>query len=209
MLTIPSETNSVDDDPDVRLMLRAKEGDETAFAKLVRDYHDRLVRVLANLLNSKEDAEDLAQETFLRIYKARHGYQPTARFSTWLFRIAGNLARNFRRDNGRRKEFALNVHESGPQSLRPSEQFPADKSGLMPARQFDKMEMRLLVQSALATLNEHQRIAVLLHKFEEMSYTEIAAALDMTPGAVKSLLSRARDNLRSKLEPYLRKGALS
>jgi RNA polymerase sigma-70 factor (ECF subfamily) len=84
----------------------------------------------------------------------------------------------------------------------------ADKSGLMPARQFDKTEVCSMVQAALATLNEKQRMAVLLHKFEEMSYTDIAAALDMTPAAVKSLLSRARDNLREKLEPYVRQGTL-
>jgi RNA polymerase sigma-70 factor (ECF subfamily) len=189
-------------------MLRAKQGDETAFTQLVMNYQDRLVGVLAHMLQNKEAAEDLAQEVFLRIYRARHGYEPTAKFSTWLFRIANNLANNLRRDKGRHKEAVLAVNDSGPLGPRPGERMIAEKSGLMPARQFDKNEMCAMVQAALATLNEKQRMAVLLHKFEEMSYTDIAAALEMTPAAVKSLLSRARDNLRETLEPYIRQGTL-
>jgi RNA polymerase sigma-70 factor (ECF subfamily) len=203
-----TDENPVLRDPDVRLMLRAKQGDETAFTQLVTNYQDRLVGVLAHMLQNKEAAEDLAQEVFLRIYRARHGYEPTAKFSTWLFRIANNLANNLRRDTGRRKETLLNVHDSGPLGPRPGERLIAEKSGLMPARQFDKSEMCSMVQAALATLNENQRMAVLLHKFEEMSYSDIAATLETTPTAVKSLLSRARDNLREKLEPYVRQGTL-
>ena len=203
-----TDDNPVLRDPDVRLMLRAKQGDQTAFTQLVTNYQDRLVGVLAHMLQNKEAAEDLAQEVFLRIYRARHGYEPTAKFSTWLFRIANNLANNLRRDSGRRREIALNVNDSGPLGPRPGERLVAEKSGLMPTRQFDKSEMCTMVQAALATLNEKQRMAVLLHKFEEMSYTDIAAALDMTPAAVKSLLSRARDNLREKLEPYVKQGTL-
>ena len=205
--------NGIDDnpvlrDPDVRLMLRAKEGDHAAFTQLVSNYQDRLVGVLTHMLQNKEAAEDLAQEVFLRIYRARHGYEPTAKFSTWLFRIANNLANNLRRDSGRRKEIALNVNDSGPLGPRPGERLIAEKSGLMPARQFDKREVCSMVQAALATLNEKQRMAVILHKFEEMSYTDIAAALEMTPAAVKSLLSRARENLREILEPYVKQGIL-
>ena len=203
-----TDDNPVLRDPDVRLMLRAKQGDQTAFTQLVTNYQDRLVGVLAHMLQNKEAAEDLAQEVFLRIYRARHGYEPTAKFSTWLFRIANNLANNLRRDSGRRREIALSVNDSGPLGPRPGERMIAEKSGLMPTRQFDKSEMCSMVQAALATLNEKQRMAVLLHKFEEMSYTDIAAALDMTPAAVKSLLSRARDNLREKLEPYVKQGTL-
>jgi RNA polymerase sigma-70 factor (ECF subfamily) len=195
-------------DPEVRLMLRAKDGDETAFADLVTSYQHRLIGVLAHLLGDAATAEDVAQEVFLRIHQARRGYEPTARFSTWLFRIANNLALNRLRDDGRRKEFVMNGDDSSPFGPRPAERLIADKSGLMPARQFDKAELQSIVKSALETLNEHQRMAVLLHKYEEMSYSEIAAALEMSPAAVKSLLSRARDNLREKLEPYVRRGVL-
>lgn len=203
-----AEQNPVLRDPDVRLMLRAKEGDQAAFSELVGNYQDRLVGVLAHMLQDKEAAEDLAQDVFLRVYRARHGYEPTAKFATWLFRIAHNLANNFRRDTGRRKESQLNLGDADGPAHRPGEQIVAEKSALMPTRQFDKSEMCSVVQSALATLNEKQRMAVLLHKFEEMSYTDIAGALDMSPAAVKSLLSRARDNLREKLEPYVRQGVL-
>jgi len=203
-----TDENPVLRDPDVRLMLRAKAGDETAFTQLVANYQDRLVGVLAHLLQNKEAAEDLAQEVFLRIFRARHGYEPTAKFSTWLFRIANNLANNQRRDKGRKKEVALKVNDSGPLSPRSGERLIAEKSGLQPTRQFDKAEMCAMVQAALTTLNEKQRMAVLLHKFEEMSYADIAAALETTPTAVKSLLSRARDNLREMLEPYVRQGTL-
>ncbi|MGQ0637167.1 MAG: RNA polymerase sigma factor [Planctomycetaceae bacterium] len=201
-----SEANAVLRDPDVRLMLRAKEGDQTAFNQLFASYRDRLVSVLTHLLQNQDAAEDLAQEVFLRVYRARHGYEPTAKFSTWLFRIANNLASNLRRDTGRKREVVLNLSDSGPLGPRPGERLLAEKSGLMPARQFDQVEMRAMVQEALASLNEKQRLAVLLHKFEEMSYADIATTLDMTPSAVKSLLSRARDNLREKLEPYITQG---
>jgi len=202
------EENAALRDPDVGLMLRAKEGDEAAFAQLVANNQNRLVGVLAHMLGDAEAAEDVAQEVFFRIYQARHGYEPTARFSTWLFRIANNLALNRRRDTARRREFVPNGGEPGLSGARPIERLLADKSGLMPTRQFDKAEMQSVVQAALETLNEKQRMAVLLHKFQEMSYTEIAGTLDMTPAAVKSLLSRARDNLREKLEPYVSRGML-
>jgi RNA polymerase sigma-70 factor (ECF subfamily) len=203
-----SKSNPEICDPDVRLMLRVKAGDEAAFTQLVTSYQDRLIAVLVHILQNREAAEDLAQEVFLRIYRARHGYEPTARFSTWLFRIANNLASNLRRDTGRRRETSFNGNDSGPLGPRPCEKLIADKSGLMPTRQSDKYEMCSVVKAALETLTEPQRMAVLLNKFEEMSYADIAAALDVSPSAVKSLLMRARETLRSRLEPYVQRGVL-
>ena len=195
-------------DPDVRLMLRAKAGDEAAFGELVEKYQNRLVGIFFHLVSDQETAQDLAQEVFLRIYRARKGYVPTAKFSTWLFRIANNLASNSRRSQGRRREVTLNPSESGPLGARPQEQLLADKSALMPTRQLDRREMREIVRTALDSLNERQRMAVLLHKFEEMSYADIGAAMEMSAAAVKSLLSRARENLRAKLEVYMKSGVL-
>ncbi|HVW00040.1 MAG TPA: sigma-70 family RNA polymerase sigma factor, partial [Planctomycetaceae bacterium] len=195
-------------DPDVRLMLRAKAGDESAFAELVEKYQNRLVGIFYHLVSDQETAQDLAQEVFLRIYRARKGYVPTAKFSTWLFRIANNLASNSRRSRGRRREVTLTPSESGPMGARPEEQLLADKSSLMPTRQLDRREMREIVRTALDSLNERQRLAVLLHKFEEMSYADIGAAMEMSAAAVKSLLSRARENLRVKLEAYVKAGVL-
>jgi RNA polymerase sigma-70 factor, ECF subfamily len=143
---------------------------------------------------------------FLRIYRARRGYVPTARFSTWLFRIANNLASNSRRDKGRRKEVTLAGSDSGPLGPRPQERLATEKSALMPARQLDKREMQCIVQEALESLNDRQRIAVLLHKYEDLSYEDIGDAMELSTAAVKSLLSRARENLRTVLEPYMQLG---
>lgn len=191
-------------DPDVQLMLRAKNDDEEAFEQLVRSYQKRLIAIFYHMLRDQEAAEDLAQEAFLRIYRARHGYKPTAKFSTWLFRIASNLASNSRRSLGRRKEVPLNIRDSGPLGPRPNEKLIADKSALMPNRQLAKNEVQNVVRSALDELNERQRLALLLHKFEGMSYADIGEAMEMSPAAVKSLLSRARESLRGKLEPYVK-----
>ena len=185
-------------------MLRTKDGDEAAFAELVKNYQNRLVAVFYHMLRDQEVAEDLAQEAFLRIYRSRHNYQPTAKFSTWLFRIAGNLASNSRRSKGRRREVPLNTRDSGPLGPRPEENILAEKSGMMPNRQLARSEVQLVVRDALDQLNDRQRMALLLHKFEGMSYADIGETMEMSPAAVKSLLSRARENLRSKLETYVR-----
>lgn len=190
-------------DPDVQLMLRAKQGDDAAFSQLVASYQDRLVGILHHLVQDQQTAEDLAQEVFLRIYRARESYVATARFSTWLFKVANNLASNSRRNKGRRKEISLAGSESGPLGSRPEEQLAVEKSALMPARQLDKTELQAAVRAAMEQLNSRQRMAVLLHKFEGMSYADIAETMDLTQPAVKSLLARARENLREHLERYV------
>jgi len=205
-IVISSDTNQIPHlrDPDVQLMLRVKQGDDDAFTQLVTVYQDRLIGIFSHVLEQREQAEDLAQDVFLRVYRARHGYEPTARFSTWLFRIANNLASNFRRSKVRRKEVALSVRDSGPLGPGPEEKLVAEKSALMPTRQFDKRELRSIVRNALETLNERQKMALLLHKFEGMSYADIGETMELSAAAVKSLLSRARENLRIKLEPYVK-----
>lgn len=205
--TLP-QTDPVLGDPDVQLMLRVKRGDHAAFTELVVNYQERLVGVLAHVLENREGAEDVAQEVFMRIFRARHSYEPTARFSTWLFRIANNLAKNLRRDTARRRETALNTSEAGPHGVRPYERMLTDKSGFLPTRVTERDEMHSVVHAALGTLTEPQRTAMVLNKFEEMSYTEIATALELTPSAVKSLLTRAREALRERLEPYVQRGVL-
>ena len=190
-------------DPDVQRMLRVRDGDDSVFPQLVENYQDRLIGIFAHMLRDRQAAEDLAQDVFLRVYRARKGYTPTAKFSTWLFRIANNLASNKLRYAARRREVTLKASESGPLGLRPEEQLISDKSSLMPMRKFDKEEMAEIVRSALDTLNERQKMAILLNKFEHMSYVDIAAAMDLSVQAVKSLLSRARGQLRTQLEPYL------
>ena len=193
-------------DPDVRLMLEVRDGDAEAFEELMCRYQSRVVTVLSHWTGSRDQAEDLAQEVFLRVYRARGGYVPTARFSTWLYTIANRVASNALRSRSRRREINLESRESGPLGANPLDQLAQAASGLMPARQLDKTEMREVIQLALTTLNERQRMAVLLNKFEGMTYADIAVAMELSPQAIKSLLSRARVNLRDVLEPYLNRG---
>lgn len=194
-------------DPDVRLMLRVRDDDAAAFEELVARYQNRLLNVMTHLMGSRGQADDLAQEVFMRVFRARKNYKPGAKFATWLFTIANNVASNARRSLARRREINLtsNEKESGAISL---EEMAKEASALMPARQFDQGEMSDIVKLALQTLNERQRMAVLLSKFEGMSYIDIAETMEMTPQAIKSLLSRARGNLKIALEPYLDSGNL-
>lgn len=193
-------------DPDVRLMLEVRDGNAAAFEELMRRYQSRLVTVLEHLVGKRGQAEDLAQEVFLRVYQARERYVPGAKFSTWLFTIANNVASNALRSRSRRREVQVAQHAHGDREPPTLEQIAQAASGLMPARQLDQAELRDVVRAALETLNERQRLAVLLCKFEEMSYTDIAAAMELSPKAIKSLLARARENLREVLEPYLQRG---
>jgi len=192
-------------DPDVRLMLRVRDDDAAAFEELVARYQDRLIMILAHLVGVRHQAEDLAQDVFLRVYRARKRYEPGAKFSTWLFTIANNVASNALRSRSRRKEVHVNARPDESTAM-PLEQMAAESSGLMPARQLDRVERAEIVRKAIETLNERQRMALLLSKFEGMSYAEIAETMDLSTKAIKSLLSRARVNLRSVLEPYIQEG---
>ncbi len=193
-------------DPDVRLMLEVREDSAAAFEELVSRYQGRLVAVFEHMIGTRDQAEDLAQEVFLRVYRARKTYIVSAKFSTWLFTIANNVAYNALRSRSRRREVTLQPRESGPMGARPLDRMVQASSGQMPARLLDKAEMCEIVRMALGALNERQRMAVLLCKFEGMSYAEIAATMELSPQAIKSLLSRARGNLREVIEPYLEHG---
>jgi RNA polymerase sigma-70 factor (ECF subfamily) len=193
-------------DPDVRLMLEVRDDNAAAFEELMLRYQNRLVTVLEHLVGSRDQAEDLAQDVFLRVYRSRKRYVPGAKFSTWLFTIANNVAANARRSRSRRREVSVSVNDGGASGGNQLDQLAQAASGLMPARQLDKAEMRGIVRLAIESLNDRQRMAVLLSKFEDMSYADIAAAMEMTQEAIKSLLSRARLNLKDVLEPYLEKG---
>lgn len=190
-------------DPDIRLMLRVRDADDAeAFADLVDRYQHRLVGIMHHLLGSLEEAEDLAQEVFLRVYRTRKKYRPKAKFSTWLFTIANNLALNVIRGRQRKPTTPLAASESGPLGPRPQEQLAIDP-GHTPAHGLRQRELAALIRAALEELNERQRMAVVLNKFEEMGYAEIAEVMGLTSKAVKSLLSRARSKLREVLQPYV------
>jgi RNA polymerase sigma-70 factor (ECF subfamily) len=193
-------------DPDVRLMLEVRDGSAAAFEELVLRYQQRLIIVLEHMVGNRDLAEDLTQEVFLRVYRARCTYTPGAKFSSWLYTIANRVALNALRNRSRRREVSLQLRSTGLSGMRPMERVLMAASGQMPARQLDKAEIREVVRMALQELNERQRMAVLLSKFEEMCYADIAEAMELSPKAIKSLLNRARTNLRELLEAYVQRG---
>lgn len=188
-------------DPDIRRMIRVRDDQPGAFAELVEAFQHRLVGVLSHLLGSPDEAEDLAQEVFLRVYRSRKSYSPKAKFSTWLFTVANNLALNAIRDGKRRRGVQL-PSESGPLGPRPAEALAQDR-GPSASQALRHRELAERVRLALDVLNERQRAAVVLNKFEDMGYAEIAEVMGLSVKAVKSLLSRARARLREVLEPYV------
>jgi len=196
-------------DPDVRLMLQVRDDVQGAFEVLVNRYQHRLLGVMVHLVGRVEEAEDLTQEVFLRIYRARKGYRPRAKFSTWLFTIANNLALNHLRGKGRNPTVALGggpgADSSGGLAARAAEERVQGREGT-PSAHMRKVELSDVVREALEVLGEDQKMAVLLNKFEDMSYGEIAEVMGRSEAAVKSLLARARNHLREQLEPYLRTG---
>lgn len=191
-------------DPDVRLMLKVRDDNAQAFQELVERYQTRLVSLLAFQLGSRDMAEDLAQEVFLRVYRARKRYEPGAKFSTWLFTIANNVALNARRTLARRKEVSVSPSSPDRTGMQPIQ--PAAASGAMPTRQADKAELQDIVRLAVDQLSERQRMAVMLAKFEHLGYAEIGEVMGLQPSAVKSLLARSREKLRVLLRGYLERG---
>ncbi len=179
---------------DAILMLRVKEGDGQSFELLLQKYRSPLVNYLNRMIQNQPIAEELSQEVFLRVYRARGAYEPTAKFTTWLFRIATHLALNSIRD--RRHERAHRSIADAPEDRQPIE--------LVDQRFNREQEMvadtRLrIVRDAIADLPEKQRAAVLMHKYEELDYAQIGEVLGCSVSAVKSLLFRAYEALRARL----------
>jgi RNA polymerase sigma-70 factor (ECF subfamily) len=185
---------------DVQLMLDVKAGDDESFNLLLRRYRTPLVNFLFRMVRDSATAEDLAQEVFLRVYRARKQYSPSAKFTTWMFRIATNLALNSIRDNRHhRMETSIDApvddEDSAPREL-PSREMRIDEHMV----ERDRCE---IIRRAITSLPEKQRVAVLLHKYEEMDYGEIAGILDCSESALKSLLFRAYETLRVELAPLV------
>jgi RNA polymerase sigma-70 factor (ECF subfamily) len=181
-------------DYDAELMLRVKDGDGASFGVLLEKHRTPVVHFLYRMVQNPAVAEELAQEVFLRVYRSRATYEPTAKFTTWLFRIATHLALNALRDG---------KHERLQERL-------DDDSAEMPVRQVSdgrpSVEQRMVYQAkldevrrAVGALPEKQRAAVLMHKYEEMEYSQIARVLNCSESAIKSLLFRAYETLRARL----------
>jgi RNA polymerase sigma-70 factor, ECF subfamily len=184
---------------DVQLMLDVKAGDDASFDLLLQKYRTPLVNFLYRMVRDAATAEDLAQEVFLRVYRARKQYSPSAKFTTWLFRIATNLALNSVRDNRyKRMQVSLDApaeEDEAPVQL-PGREMRIDEHMV-------ERDRAQIIRRAVAALPEKQRVAVLLHKYEEMDYGEIAKILECSESALKSLLFRAYETLRVQLAPLV------
>lgn len=186
-------------DPEIALMLRVQRDEPGAFAELIDQYSSRIFGRFYRQFCDRQESEDLVQDVFLRLYRNRKRYRPSAKFSTWLFHIARNVARNAVRTRRRRPIKSVALHESGDDSMFvPRFRQEAD----IPSRSLERAEVSLLVRDAVALLQGRQRTAVELQCLDH-SYSEIAAKLAMTAKAAKSLLYRARNELRESLSPLV------
>jgi RNA polymerase sigma-70 factor (ECF subfamily) len=191
---------------DLELMLRVSRGDTESFEALLRRHRTPLLNYFSRMVQDPALAEDLAQELFLRVYQARERYQPEAMFTTWLYRIATNLALNAIRD---RKPAEVAAEHAG-EDLRDGEPWVARWPDPRPTveQRLIQADRERMVRNAVEALPEKQRAAVILHKYQEVDYRQIARILEVSESAVKSLLFRAYETLRVRLEPLLMGGEL-
>lgn len=191
---------------DAQLMLRVREGDTQSFALLLERHRGPVIHFIYRMVQNQPVAEELAQEVFLRVYRSRETYEPTAKFTTWLFRIATHLALNYIRD-GKHEKIQDRLDGSGTVVTRAAEE-QADNGGtghqiadrqLSPEQNMVRDARLAEIRKAIEALPEKQRAAVIMHKYEELGYAQIAGALGCSESALKSLLFRAYETLRSKL----------
>jgi RNA polymerase sigma-70 factor (ECF subfamily) len=194
----------VPSDPDAALMLRVKRGDRAAFAELVDKYKQPVINFVYRSLRDEAEAEDLAQNVLLQVYKSRSRYKQTAKFSTWLFTIARNLCLNELRRRSRHPAESLDESHAENED-QPARQFE-DKSQMAASEEALHGELAVKIEEALAELPENQRSAILLCRQDDLSYEEIARVLRCSLSATKSLIHRGREALKEKLKPYLKTG---
>ncbi len=188
-------------DQDISLMLRVRDGDEKAFEALVDRHRTRVFNLAYRFLGNATEAQDVAQEIFVKIYQARHTYEPTAKFTTWLYTIAKNTCL---KSLARAHPTVSLDEEIGIGDDKVQRQV-ADPNMPTPSEQMLHREETDVVKSAIDALPEQQRMAVVLSRFDGLSYDEIAQVMGCSAKAVKSLLHRARVELKERLEKYFRK----
>ncbi len=184
---------------DLALMAKAARGDENAFAKIVAKHQHAVLGTVAKMTNQSSDTEDIAQQVFIRLWKSAERYQPTAKFTTFLFTITKNLVFNATRKKSGKNEYSFDALEGKwRQSIE-------DKSSdSRPDKLIEQTELRQIIDQAISSLPEKQRLAVVLRRYEKMPYEEIAETLGISVLAVKSQLFRARTALRESLGKYLK-----
>ncbi|TLD68829.1 sigma-70 family RNA polymerase sigma factor [Phragmitibacter flavus] len=185
------------EEEDVRLMLRVKEGDARAFEQLVETHQRAVIGTVMRMLNNLDDAHDVAQQVFVRVWRSAPRYEPSAKFTTWLFTITRNLVFNEMRRRGRKREVSIeaaqeehHIEHASPQRAQP------DATA-------EREELEAAIDRAIQSLPEKQRLAVTLRRHEDMPYEDICVILNMSLPAVKSLLFRARNDLKEKLASHL------
>jgi RNA polymerase sigma-70 factor, ECF subfamily len=194
----PSLTARTEEDAeDVRLMALVSGGDPSAFEQLVERHQRLVIGTVGRMLGNNSDAEDLAQQVFVRVWKSAKRYVPRAKFTTWLLKITRNLVFNELRRRSRHPQVPL--HPESAEEERPIR----DEHAIAPDASLLEQELQKAIDAAIADLPETQRLAVILRRYEELSYEEIAETLDQSVSAVKSLLFRARTELRTSLSRYL------
>jgi RNA polymerase sigma-70 factor (family 1) len=185
-----------EDAEDVRLMGLVSGGDTGAFEQLVERHQRLVVGTVSRMLGNNSEAEDIAQQVFVRVWKSANRYVPRAKFTTWLLKITRNLVFNELRRRSRHAQVPLQTELEEERPIR-------DERGVAPDASLLERELQEAIDAAIARLPETQRMAVILRRYEELSYEEIAETLEQSVSAVKSLLFRARTELRESLQRYL------
>ena len=191
-------------DGDAELILRFNRGDASAFRELVERYKQPVINVAFRMLHDLSEAEDLAQNVFLQVFKSAQRYQPSAKFSTWLFTIVRNLCLNEIRRRSRHP--AESIEFQSEESEETTSRQIEDLKAKGPGQAVLEGELEEKIQEVLDSLPENQRLALLLCRQEELSYEEIAEVLDCSLSATKSLIHRGRETLKERLKPYLNSG---
>ena len=191
------------DDPGARWMLAYQAGDESAFDRLVEHYSGQVFALATRFLGVRGRREDLVQEVFLRVIRARERYQPTARFSTWLYRIVFNLSVNETQRSSSKDLVSLDQPADAFDGAASIAAELEDESAQDPSHALERGDVVAAVRRAIAALPETQRMALVLAKYHDLPYAEIATVLDSSEKAVKSLIHRARETLRTSLAPFL------
>jgi len=186
---------------DADIMLRVKSGDESAFQYLVEKYRRPMVNFMYRMAHNAAAAEDLAQEVFLRVYRSREGYEPSAKFTTWLYRIATNLAVNHARDTrNERPDRTVSLDEPDEET---GQTMDLPDASLSAEQAILRRERLAAIRQRVQALPERQRMAVMMHKYQHMDYRQIGEVLKLSESATKSLLFRAYETLRQQLKEFL------
>jgi RNA polymerase sigma-70 factor, ECF subfamily len=199
--SLPQSSAGGDGLTDADMMLRVKAGDDSAFDYLVQKYRRAMVNFMYRMAHNAAVAEDLAQEVFLRVYRSRGSYEASAKFTTWLYRIATNLAVNHARDTRReRPENMVSLDEPDEET---GTSMDVPDSSLSVEENLVRRERLQAIRNTVQQLPERQRMAVIMHKYQQMDYKQIADVLKLSESATKSLLFRAYESLREQLKSYI------